>query len=91
MFVWGRFRYDVVAVLALLAAIDILILRGEPQALKRIVALEKLQLLRGEKGDRDARVSPYSICDGAPSDDTGVMEALITPEGVPPIAYFWPL
>lgn len=80
MFVWGRFRYDVVAVLALLAAIDILILRGEPQALKRIVALEKLQLLRGEKGDRDA-----------PSDDTGVMEALITPEGVPPIAYFWPL
>jgi len=48
---------------------DILILRGEPQALERIVALEKLQLLRGEKSREQ----------DTPSDEIGVMEAVITP------------
>ena len=49
---------------------DILILRGEPQALERIVALEKLQLLRGEKAREQ----------DTPSDEIGVMEAVITPD-----------
>ena len=53
---------------AVIKAGDILILRGEPQALERIVALEKLQLLRGEK-DREQ---------DTPSDEIGVMEAVIT-------------
>jgi di/tricarboxylate transporter len=49
---------------------DILILRGEPQALERILALEKLQLLRGEKAREQ----------DTPSDEIGVMEAVITPD-----------
>jgi di/tricarboxylate transporter len=49
---------------------DIVILRGESQALERIVALEKLTLVREEKTE--------SI--DTPSDEIGVMEAVITPE-----------
>lgn len=49
---------------------DVLILRGEPSALERIVALEKLTLLRDEESkERDT-----------PSDDVGIMEAVITPD-----------
>jgi di/tricarboxylate transporter len=49
---------------------DILILQGEPAALERIVALEKLELTReGKSHEIDA-----------PSDEIGVMEAVITPE-----------
>jgi di/tricarboxylate transporter len=61
-------RYDPAGNAALKAG-DTLILRGEPQALERIVALEKLQLVRGEKTDQDT-----------PTDFTGVMEAVITPD-----------
>jgi di/tricarboxylate transporter len=61
-------RYDPAGNAAIKAG-DTLILRGEPQALERIVALEKLQLVRGEKADQDT-----------PTDDTGVMEAVITPD-----------
>jgi di/tricarboxylate transporter len=49
---------------------DILILRGEPSALERVVALEKLKLTRDHKtkeGD-------------TPADERGVMEAVITPD-----------
>jgi di/tricarboxylate transporter len=49
---------------------DILILRGEPQALERIVALEKLTLTR----DKDTTEKD------APSDEIGIMEAVITPD-----------
>ena len=49
---------------------DILILQGEPAALERIVALEKLQLTReGKSHEIDT-----------PSDEIGVMEAVITPD-----------
>ena len=49
---------------------DILILRGEPQALERVVALEKLKLAReGKSHEIDT-----------PSDEIGVMEAVITPD-----------
>jgi len=49
---------------------DALILRGEPSALERIVALEKLTLIRDEESkERDT-----------PSDDVGIMEAVITPD-----------
>ena len=49
---------------------DILILRGEPQALERIVALEKLKLAReGKSHEIDT-----------PSDEIGVTEAVITPD-----------
>jgi len=49
---------------------DILILRGEPQALERIVALEKLKLTRDEdKTEKDT-----------PTDEIGIMEAVITPD-----------
>jgi di/tricarboxylate transporter len=48
---------------------DILILQGEPTALERIVALEKLKLTRDHKQDVDT-----------PTDEVGVMEAVITPE-----------
>jgi len=54
---------------AVVKADDILILRGEPQALERIVVLEKLKLTRDEK----AKVKD------APADEMGVMEAVITP------------
>lgn len=49
---------------------DILILQGEPAALERIVALEKLRLTReGKTHEIDT-----------PSDEIGVMEAVITPD-----------
>jgi di/tricarboxylate transporter len=49
---------------------DILILRGEPQALERIVALEKLKLTRDEDTtEKDT-----------PTDEIGIMEAVITPD-----------
>jgi di/tricarboxylate transporter len=48
---------------------DILILQGEPAALERVVALEKLTLTRDDKKEVDA-----------PADEIGVMEAVITPE-----------
>ena len=49
---------------------DILILQGEPAALERIVALEKLKLTReGKSHEIDT-----------PSDEIGVMEAVIMPE-----------
>ncbi len=49
---------------------DVLILRGEPAALERIVALEKLTLIRDDKSkERDT-----------PTDDVGIMEAVITPD-----------
>jgi di/tricarboxylate transporter len=49
---------------------DILILRGDPQALERIVALEKLKLTRDkDKTEKDA-----------PTDEIGIMEAVITPD-----------
>jgi len=49
---------------------DILILRGEPQALERIVALERLKLTRDkDKTEKDA-----------PTDEIGIMEAVITPD-----------
>jgi di/tricarboxylate transporter len=49
---------------------DILILQGEPSALERIVALEKLQLTReGKSHEIDT-----------PSDEIGVTEAVITPD-----------
>jgi len=49
---------------------DILILRGEPQALERIVALEKLKLTRDkDKTEKDT-----------PTDEIGIMEAVITPD-----------
>jgi di/tricarboxylate transporter len=66
----GRARRYEPAGNAKIKAGDILILRGEPQALERIVALEKLQLLRGEKGKEP----------DTPSDAIGVMEAVITRE-----------
>ena len=48
---------------------DILILQGEPAALERIVALEKLELTReGKSHEIDT-----------PSDEIGVMEAVVTP------------
>jgi len=49
---------------------DVLILRGEPSALERIVALEKLTLIsHDEPKERDT-----------PTDDIGIMEAVITPD-----------
>ena len=66
----GRSRRYEPAGNAQIKAGDILILRGEPQALERIVALEKLQLLRGEKPQEQ----------DTPSAQIGVMEAVITPD-----------
>jgi len=49
---------------------DILILQGEPAALERVVALEKLKLIRDDKTQEL----------DTPTDEIGVMEAVITPE-----------
>jgi len=49
---------------------DILILQGEPAALERIVALEKLELTREGKSDEI----------DMPSDEIGVIEAVVTPD-----------
>ena len=46
---------------------DILILQGEPAALERIVALEKLELTR--EGEEATKID-------APSDEISVMEAV---------------
>jgi di/tricarboxylate transporter len=55
---------------SVIRADDILILRGEPSALERIVALEKLALITHEDNkERDT-----------PSDEVGIMEAVITPD-----------
>jgi len=55
---------------SIIKADDVLILRGEPSALERIVVLEKLTLIRDEDSkERDT-----------PSDDVGIMEAVITPD-----------
>ena len=53
---------------AMVKAGDILILRGEPQALERIVVLEKLKLTRDET----------TKSKDTPTDQIGVMEAVIT-------------
>jgi di/tricarboxylate transporter len=49
---------------------DILILQGEPAALERVVALDKLELAREDKGHRI----------DTPSDQIGVTEAVIMPD-----------
>jgi di/tricarboxylate transporter len=55
---------------SIIKADDVLILRGEPSALERIVALEKLTLIRDDDSkERDT-----------PTDDVGIMEAVITPD-----------
>ncbi|HUU65932.1 MAG TPA: SLC13 family permease [Methyloceanibacter sp.] len=54
---------------AVVKAGDILILRGEPSALERIVVLEKLKLTRDET----------TKAKDTPTDQMGVMEAVITP------------
>jgi di/tricarboxylate transporter len=51
---------------------DILILRGEPQALERVVALEGLKLTRDDK--------PKDKEQETPTDGPEVMEAVITPD-----------
>jgi di/tricarboxylate transporter len=51
-----------------LRANDIIILQGEPVALERIVALERLKLIRDEKSQEI----------DAPSDQVGVMEVVVT-------------
>jgi len=66
----GRDRRYEPAGNVIIKAGDDLIIRGSPQALERIVALEKLQLVRGENvGQKDS-----------PTDEIGVMEAVIMPE-----------
>lgn len=55
---------------SIIRAGDLLILRGEPSALERLVALEKLTLVPHAEGNgRDT-----------PSDEIGIMEAVITPD-----------
>jgi di/tricarboxylate transporter len=53
-----------------LKADDIVILQGEPAALERLVGLEKLKLTRGE--------TSHAI--DSPTDEIGVMEAVVTAE-----------
>ena len=66
----GRSRRYEPAGNVVIKAADILILQGEPAALERIVALEKLKLTReGKRHEIDT-----------PSDEIGVMEAVITPD-----------
>ena len=65
----GTRRYEPAGNVVIKAG-DILILQGEPAALERIVALEKLELTReGKSHEIDS-----------PSDEIGVMEAVITPD-----------
>ena len=66
----GRSRRYEPAGNVVIKAGDILILQGEPAALERIVALEKLKLTReGKSHEIDT-----------PSDEIGVIEAVITPD-----------
>jgi di/tricarboxylate transporter len=60
-------RYDP-AGNVVIKADDILILRGDPSALERIVALEKLRLAKDESSEEQ----------DTPSDEVGIMEAVIT-------------
>jgi di/tricarboxylate transporter len=62
-------RYEPAGNIVLKAG-DILILQGEPAALERLVALEKLKLTRGDKAEQL----------DTPRDEIGVMEAVITPD-----------
>src|SRR5262245_40122119 len=63
----GRERHYDPAGNAVIKVDDTLILQGEPAALERLVALEKLKLARDDKAN-------------APHDEIGVMEAVITLE-----------
>ena len=66
----GRSRRYEPAGNVVIKAADILILQGEPAALERVVALEKLKLTReGKTHEIDT-----------PSDEIGVTEAVITPD-----------
>ena len=65
----GSRRYEPAGNMVIKAG-DILILQGEPAALERVVALEKLKL---------AREGKTHVVD-APSDEIGVTEAVITPD-----------
>ena len=62
-------RYEPAGNIVLKAG-DILILQGEPAALERLVALEKLKLTRGDKAQQL----------DTPRDEIGVMEAVISPD-----------
>ena len=66
----GRERHYDPAGNAVIKVDDTLILQGEPAALERLVALEKLKLARDDKAKEL----------DAPHDEIGVMEAVITPE-----------
>jgi di/tricarboxylate transporter len=65
----SRRRYEPAGNMVIKAG-DILILQGEPAALERVVALEKLEL---------AREGKTHVVD-TPSDEIGVTEAVITPD-----------
>ena len=56
---------------SVIKADDVLILRGEPSALERLVALERLTLVRHENGKGST---------DTPTDEIGIMEAVITPD-----------
>jgi len=66
----GRQRRYEPAGNVVIKANDILILQGEPSALERIVVLENLKLTRDDKTQNG----------DAPTDEIGVMEAVIMPE-----------
>jgi len=61
---------------------DILILRGEPGALEKIVAAAKLALVREENGDdsKDKKDKKDRKEVDTPADNIGVMEAIVTPD-----------
>jgi di/tricarboxylate transporter len=65
----GARRYEPAGNVVIKAG-DILILQGEPAALERIVALEKLELTR------EGKIHEIDT----PSDEIGIMEAVITPD-----------
>jgi di/tricarboxylate transporter len=66
----GKTRRNEPAGNALIRAGDILILKGEPSALDRVIVLEKLTLAREDKR--------HEV--DAPTDEIGVMEAVISPD-----------
>jgi di/tricarboxylate transporter len=63
---------------------DILILRGEPGALEKIVAAAKLTLVREENGDdsKDTKQKKDRKEVDTPADNIGVMEAIVTPDSL---------
>lgn len=63
---------------------DILILRGEPGALEKIVAAAKLTLVREENGDdgKDTKEKKDRKEVDTPADNIGVMEAIVTPDSL---------